>query len=69
MDKQPQNRDLLQQYFTFAWQLLAGLGLSVYLGIVIDKWLKTSLPLLVWILPLLVLTCMMIKVIKDTTKK
>lgn len=69
MDKQPQNRNLLFQYFTFAWQLIAGLGLSVYLGIVIDKWLKTSMPLLVWILPLLVLTGMMIKVIRDTTKK
>ncbi len=69
MDKQPQNRNLLLQYFTFAWQLLAGLGLSVYLGIVVDKWLKTSMPLLVWILPLLVLTGMMIKVIRDTTKK
>ena len=69
MDKQPQNRNLLLQYFTFAWQLIAGLGLSVYLGIVIDKWLKTTMPLLVWILPLLVLTGMMIKVIRDTTKK
>lgn len=69
MDKQPQNRNLLLQYFTFAWQLIAGLGLSVYLGIVVDKWLKTSMPLLVWILPLLVLAGMMIKVIRDTTKK
>ncbi len=69
MDKQPQNRNVLMQYFTFAWQLIAGLGLAVYLGIVIDKQLKTAMPLLVWILPLLVLTGMMIKVIKDTTKK
>ena len=69
MNKQPQDRNLLTQYFTFAWQLLAGLALSVYLGIVIDKWLHTTMPLLVWILPLLVLTGMMIKVIKDTTKK
>lgn len=69
MDKEPQNRNLLLQYFTFAWQLIAGLGLSVYLGILIDKWLKTAMPLLVWILPLLVLTGMLIKVIRDTTKK
>ena len=57
------------QYFSFAWQLLAGLALSVYLGIVIDKWLKLSTPMLVWILPLLVISAMMIKVIRDTTKK
>ena len=69
MDKEPQERNILMQYFTFAWQLIAGLGLAVYLGIVIDKWLHTRMPLLVWILPLLVLTGMMIKVIQDTTKK
>ncbi len=69
MNKEPQNRNILNQYFTFAWQLIAGLGLAVYLGILADKWLHTSIPLLVWILPLLVLTGMMIKVIQDTTKK
>jgi len=69
MDKQPQNRNLLMQYFTFAWQLIMALGLAVYVGLLIDKWLHTSMPLLVWILPLLVLVSMMIKVIKDTTKK
>ncbi len=69
MDKSPQDKNLVMKYFSFAWQLIAGLGLGVYLGIVMDKWLHTAIPLLVWILPLLVLTGMMIKVIKDTTKK
>ena len=69
MDKEPQNRNLLMQYFTFAWQLIMALGLGVYAGLLADKWLHTSMPLLVWILPLLVLVGMMVKVIKDTTKK
>lgn len=69
MDKEPQERNVTMRYFTFAWQLIAGLGLGVYLGIYIDKWLHASIPLAVWILPLLVLTGMMIKVIQDTSKK
>ena len=69
MSEEPQEQNIVMRYFTFAWQLIAGLGLSVYLGIVIDKWLHTSLPLAVWILPLLVLTGMMIKVIQDTSTK
>ncbi len=69
MEKEPKERNLLMQYFTFAWQLIAGLGLAVYVGIAGDKWLHFSTPMLVWILPLLVLTGMMIKVIQDTTKK
>ena len=69
MDKQPQNKNLLMQYFSFAWQLLAGLGIAVYVGILLDGWMKLNTPLLVWILPLLVITTMMVKVIRDTTKK
>ncbi len=69
MDNQPEERNIMMRYFTFAWQLIAGLGLGVYLGIVIDKWLHISTPLAVWILPLLVLTGMLYKVIQDTTKK
>ncbi len=69
MDKEPREQNILMRYFTFAWQMIAGLGLGVYLGILIDKWLHLRTPLAVWILPLLVLTGMLIKVIQDTTKK
>ncbi len=69
MDKEPPNKNLIIQYFSLAWQMIAGLGIAVYLGILADKWLNTSMPLLVWILPLLIIVGMMVKIIKDTSKK
>lgn len=57
------------QYMTFAWQLIAGIAIAVYLGMLADKWLGLATALLVWILPLLVIIGMLIKVIRDTTTK
>jgi len=69
MDKKPKNKNLLSQYLSFAWQLIAGIAIFVYVGMLADKWIKTKTPLLVWIFPLLVIIGMMIKVIRDTTNK
>ena len=69
MDKQPKNNSLLREYLSFAWQLIAGIAIFVYVGMLADRWIKTKTPLLVWIFPLLVIIGMMIKVIRDTTNK
>ncbi|MEN9685577.1 MAG: hypothetical protein RLZZ28_1363 [Bacteroidota bacterium] len=57
------------QYAGFAAQLAIGLLLAVYAG----KWLdgKTGLrfPVLIWLLPLILLIGILIKVVKDTSKK
>lgn len=63
------NKNLLAQYLGFAAQLLLGLGLMVYGGMWIDKKINIGFPLFVWLLPLLLIVAMIIKVIKDTTKK
>ena len=63
------NRNLLAQYAGFATQLIVGLGLTLYLGMWLDKKLHLSFPLLVWILPLLVLIVTLTKLIKDTSTK
>lgn len=65
----PQNNRLLWLYAGFAFQLLAALGLGVYAGIKLDEWLKVSVPLITWILPLLIIIALIIKVIKDTSNK
>jgi len=57
------------QYLSFAWQLIAGIAIFVYLGMQVDKWMNTKTPLMVWIFPLLVIIAMMIKVIRDTTNR
>lgn len=70
-DKLPPKRDnsLLLKYAGLATQLLVALGLAVYLGMLADKRLHFSMPVAVWVLPLLVIAGVMYKVIKDTSAK
>jgi hypothetical protein len=50
-------------------QFLVSIGLGIFIGIKADGWLHFSFPLLVWILPLLIIAGLIIKIIKDTSKK
>lgn len=59
----------LMRYAGMGTQILVSLGLAVFAGYKIDKWLRISLPLLVWLLPLAVLVMMIYKLIKETSKK
>lgn len=70
-DKKPtkENDRLLTRYLGLATQIMVSLGLAVFFGLKLDKWLSFSTPLLVWILPLLVLSVMIWQIIKDTSKK
>jgi hypothetical protein len=68
-NKPPQNNSLLMKYLGLATQLMVSLGLGVFIGIKLDKWLSFKTPLLVWILPLLILTVLIWQLIKDTSKK
>ncbi|MEO6905288.1 MAG: AtpZ/AtpI family protein [Ginsengibacter sp.] len=62
------NRELMH-YAGMGAQFLVGIGLGIFIGIKLDKWLNFSFPLLVWLLPLLIITSLIIKIIKDTSKK
>ena len=59
----------LMRYAGLGSQILVSLGIAVFLGYEIDKWLKIPLPLLVWLLPLAVLTEIIFKLIKETSGK
>lgn len=63
------NERLLMKYLGLATQIMVSLALAVFAGLKLDKWLSFSIPLLVWILPLLVLVVMIWQIIKDTSKK
>jgi len=65
----PDNSKLLLQYAGLGAQLLVLLGLAVFAGIKLDKKLQFAFPILVWALPLLVLIGIMVKAIRDTSKK
>ena len=71
MSNQKQNKptnDLLR-YAGLGAQLFASLGISVFIGYKVDQWMNTSIPLAVWVIPLLVLCGMIYRLVKDTSKK
>ena len=65
----PDNSNLLWKYAGLATQFLIGIGLFVFIGLKVDKWLKINTPVAVWVLPLLLITAVIIKIIKDTAQK
>jgi len=57
------------RYAGLGSQILVSLGIAVFVGYKIDRWLKIPLPLLIWLLPLVVLIGIIYKLIKDTSGK
>ncbi|GAC1383085.1 MAG: hypothetical protein NVSMB45_10020 [Ginsengibacter sp.] len=64
-----ESKNTLLKYAGLATQILVSIGIGVFIGIKMDKWFKFSGPLMVWILPLIIITGVLILVIKDTSKK
>jgi hypothetical protein len=67
MEEKPKN--ILMQYAGFATQLAAALLLAVFAGKWLDKYTGIDFPILIWLLPLLVLIGLLVKVVRDTSKK
>lgn len=63
------SNQLLLRYAGLGTQLLVAIGLAVYGGLKLDEWLKLKTPLLVWVLPLIVISTVIYKIIKDTAPK
>ncbi len=69
--KQRSNKNYsdLLRYASMGTQIFVALGLAVFIGFKVDKWLKISAPLLVLILPVIVLVGMIYKIVKETSKQ
>jgi hypothetical protein len=70
--EQPKSRSNSSELMRFAGlgaQIFATLGIAVFAGYKLDKWLHISLPLLVWLLPLIAVSATIYKLIKDTSKR
>lgn len=63
------NNNILWKYAGMGAQILVSLGLAVFIGLKLDKWIGVSFPVLVWLLPLLVIIGLIVKTIKDTSKQ
>lgn len=69
MEEKKSNQRLLFEYAGLAFQLLVSIGIAVYAGKWLDEWIKTGVPIFLWLLPLSVIIGMIFKAIKDTSKK
>lgn len=67
--KQSKNNSDVLRYAGLGAQIFVSLGIAVFAGYKTDKWLDTPFPLLVWLLPFLVLSLMIYKLIKETSKR
>lgn len=67
--KQTKGSNDLLRYAGLGGQIFVSLGLAVFAGYKADGWVGSPIPLLVWILPLAVLSMMIYKLIKDTSKR
>ncbi|RYZ28560.1 MAG: hypothetical protein EOO10_09115 [Chitinophagaceae bacterium] len=69
MQKQNNAGNDVMRYAGLGAQILVSLGLAVFAGYHADRWIDISFPLLVWVLPLLVVSMMIYKLIKETSNK
>jgi hypothetical protein len=67
--QKPDNSSEILRYAGLGAQIFVSLGLAVFAGYKADQWMKISFPLLVWVLPLLILSAMIYKLVKDTSKR
>lgn len=66
---QPDNRKELYRYAGLSAEVFASVGLSVFIGVKADKWLHVSFPVLSWLLPLLVIVALIVKLVKESSKR
>ena len=67
-NKNQGNRRELYRYASLSSQVVASVGLSIFIGIKADKWVSLSFPLFSWALPLLVIVVLIIKLVKETSR-
>jgi len=58
-----------QRYAGMTIRFLVSIGLSVWMGFKLDKWLDWRIPVFIWLLPLLVITGLIISIIRDHSNK
>jgi hypothetical protein len=60
-------RRQLMRYAGLSTEVAASVGVSVWLGVKADKWLKVSFPIFSWALPLLVIVFLLVQLIKASS--
>ncbi|HEY4206876.1 MAG TPA: AtpZ/AtpI family protein [Puia sp.] len=68
-DRKINNRRELIRYAGLSSEVLASVGIAVFLGIKADKWLKVSFPIFSMSLPLLVIIALIVRLVKESSRK
>jgi len=68
-DRKISNRRELLRYAGLSSEVLASVGISVFLGVKADKWLKLSFPIFSLSLPLLVIIALIVRLVKESSRK
>jgi hypothetical protein len=61
------SRRQLMRYAGLSTEVAASVGVSLWLGLKADKWLKLSFPIFSWGLPLLVIVLLLVQLIKASS--
>jgi hypothetical protein len=65
--KTDQRRELLR-YAGVSSEVMASVGIAVFLGIKADKWAKLSFPVFSLSLPLLVIIALIVRLVKESSR-
>ena len=57
------------RYLSYGIQLMATIGIGLFIGYQADKAFHIKIPLLIWLLPTILLVYMLVKLVKDFSKK
>ena len=68
-EKNISNKRVLMQYAGMATQFLVVIGVTAFGGLKADQWLKWSVPIFVWVLPLLAIIGMIYTIIRRISNK
>jgi len=68
-EKNISNKRVIMQYAGMTTQFLVVIGISVFAGLKADQWLNWSVPIFVWVLPLLAIIGMIYSIIRRISNK
>ena len=63
------SRRQLMRYAGLSTEVAASVGVSLWLGLKADKWLKLSFPIFSWALPLLVIVVVLVNLVRAGSSK
>lgn len=69
IQKTPSSNNRLVQYLSYGIQLMAAVGIGIWLGYWLDRKLHMTFPIFVWVLPTLLLVMMLISLVRTFSKQ